>query len=409
MSNGSNFLKKISIENFKSFEKIEIELEQISIFIGANGSGKSNFISFFKLLKSFETNFDISSSILNFGGPSFLLNSNLIKNNHRISGELQFLYDPNELNRWENYYKFELNFDLISKSCLIDEWICTINRGNKNYINQQKEDVYKKISSSKTTSKFYSENSKNAFKTLKIDSNVKSMLDKAFYYLKPKLDAISLYHFHDVGITSNLKVPSDIGMPHYLLENGQNLAMVLYQIREQYPEIYKKILINIRHVAPYFDDFILELKDMNQTKLIFLNWKNKNVPNFIFSVHSLSDGTLRYIALLVALFDPFKLERTIIIDVPELGLHPYALEMLVEVIKESSLNNQIIIATQNPILISKFELSNLYSVEYSKKGTAIKKVSEDEKMLKLAKELMEDGETISDLWIQNILGGNIKW
>ena len=91
----------------------------------------------------------------------------------------------------------------------------------------------------------------------------------------------------------------------------------------------------------------------NSNDRIRLRWQQKG-SDYPLTPHHLSDGTIRFICLTTALLQP-EPPSTIILDEPEPGLHPYAIEILAELIKSSSKRMQVIVSTQSPSLVDYFE------------------------------------------------------
>ena len=113
-------------------------------------------------------------------------------------------------------------------------------------------------------------------------------------------------------------------------------------------------------ILPHFGDFYLE----PENDYVRLNWKDDSGNDYVFSPDQFSDGSIRFIALATLLLQPEKtMPRMIIIDEPELGLHPYAIEQLIQMIKDASVHSQVIIATQSPQLIDGFSLDSIVVLE----------------------------------------------
>ena len=137
-------------------------------------------------------------------------------------------------------------------------------------------------------------------------------------YICAYMQGLERYHFHDTGENSPFNRTSNIENDIYrLYEKGQNIAAFLFHIRETNVIVYKLIVKTIQSIAPYFLDFVL-MPSVNGD--VVLKWQNKT-DSMIYGVRNLSDGTMRFIALATLFLQP-NLPQTIIIDEPELGLHP---------------------------------------------------------------------------------------
>ena len=184
----------------------------------------------------------------------------------------------------------------------------------------------------------------------------------------------------------------------FLREDGSNLASLLYLLRERHEGAYRMIRNTIRQVSPFFDDFALEPAALNPDT-IRLEWRHMNSDAY-FDVSSLSDGTLRFMALATLLLQPVKLRPEIILlDEPELGLHPYAITMLAAMLRSASHETQIIAATQSPTLLDHFEPEDVLVAERVAGETRINRLG--------AEPLLEwlEEYSLGQLWEKNELGG----
>lgn len=339
-------IERVVIENFKSIRLLELSLKPLNILIGANGAGKSNFLSFFKLAYStvgtrfseYNKNID---ALLYFGR----------KGSSYMKGEIAF----------GEFYK--INFTIVPQE-------------NSNF-------------------GFITEN--NKFDSSKIE-NSEHHLDPVFKSMNIEREHLNglVYHFQDTGDDSPMKSFANIEDNRYLHENGQNLAAYLYYIQEKYPQNFNRIEQQIRSVAPFFNHFDLAPRRLDE-KEIQIEWK-ENGDNSFRDAHYFSDGTLRYIALTTLLLQP-NLPNTIIIDEPELGLHPFAINKLAAMIKQTaSKGSQVIISTQSVDLVDNFEPENVIAVDRKNKESKFERLDS----IKL-KEWLED-YTLGELWNKNVIG-----
>jgi len=209
------------------------------------------------------------------------------------------------------------------------------------------------------------------------------------------------YHFHDTSFSARIKNEHNISNCQVLLDDARNLAAFLYRLRENYNAEYKKIVKAIKRVAPYFKDFVLQPEEQNN-ELIFLRWQEKGWDD-ILNPSQLYDGTLRFICLATLLMQPPDLQpATIIIDEPELGLHPYAITIFAELVKKAANQKQIILATQSVELLDHFEVEDVIVVDRGDNGSEFKRLDAE----KLAVWL-EDDYTLGELWNKNIFGGRV--
>ena len=173
-------------------------------------------------------------------------------------------------------------------------------------------------------------------------------------HIRGLIEGLQPYHFHDTGSTSPMKTTADVNDNRYLRPDGSNLAAFLFLLREKHGGSCTQIRRTIQLAAPFFDDFTLEPLALNEDK-IRLEWRHSGSDAY-FDASSLSDGTLRFIALTTLLLQPASLRPSVVLlDEPELGLHPHAITLLASMLKQASVGSQIIVATQSPVLLDHFE------------------------------------------------------
>ena len=213
-----------------------------------------------------------------------------------------------------------------------------------------------------------------------------------------KVDRWRLYHFLDTGPRSPIKRIGDLDDNRLLREDASNLAAFLYMLSKQHPTAYDQIRKTVRLAAPYFDDFALRPRELNEDQ-IRLEWCH-NGSDAYFNASSLSDGTLRFISLTTLLLQPESLRPTVILlDEPEIGLHPCAIELLASLLRRASIKSQVIVATQSPILVDHFEPDDVLVA--GRVGGATKLRRLDSEQLKA----WLDDFSLGELWEKNHFGG----
>jgi predicted ATPase len=179
-------------------------------------------------------------------------------------------------------------------------------------------------------------------------------LKKTPGWVRLRLGGWRLYHLHDTSSSSAMRKTAKVDDNEFLRPDGSNLASFLYFLREKHETSYSLIRRTIQRVAPFFDDFRLTPLRLKPDD-IKLEWRHKNSEQY-FDASSLSDGTLRFVALTTLFLQPEEfLPSVILVDEPELGLHPYAIEMLASLIRHASKNTQAIVSTQSSLLLDHFD------------------------------------------------------
>lgn len=363
-------LDKLTIKGFKSIKWLEdFKLKPLNILIGGNGVGKSNFIDFFRMLRAMMmlplpglATSDLQSYILDGGGSdAFLFNGP--KLTKRIEIEMYF---------GENGYRFDL-------APTTDERMLINNESRWN----TKTSKWRSMGSGRLSPEILREKDlPGALGPIGVAS-----------YIYSSIESWKIYHFHDTGKNTKMRRSETVDDTDYLRFDGANIAPFLLHLERNDPLVYQQIIDTIRLVTPFFDDFILKPKN----EKVRLNWKQKG-SDYPLNPHQLSDGTIRFICLTTALLQPVH-PSTIIIDEPELGLHPYAIDILAELMQSASKRMQVIVSTQSPALVDCFDPQDIIVVNRNKGASSFKRLK-----FKDLSSWLED-YSLGDLWRKNIVFG----
>lgn len=369
-------ISKIKIENYKSIKSLELDFKKINIFIGGNGVGKSNLISYFKFLNHIVSN-NLQNYVTKSSGADNVLHFGRKMSNHFLSE----IYFKNKIRTREyvNAYDFILeptnedNFYFASEGIHFDKGI----------------------------NNWYSENMGSGHTETKIFEHRQQNKQKYGYggvsdYLISAFNDFKIYHFHDTSDSSPIKQTSDINDNRLLKENASNISAFLFQLSKKDPSYFNQIQSTVKLIAPFFERFALEPLVLNPEK-IKLEWLEKGSDKY-FNAFNLSDGTLRMICLATLLLQPNPPE-TIIIDEPELGLHPAAIKILASLIKSVSIKTQIIISTQSVTLINQFTPEDIIIVDREDGQSVFKRVDEEEL------QSWQEEYSLGDIWEKNLIGG----
>ena len=355
-------LNKIIIKGFKSIRELELELRPLNVLIGPNGVGKSNFISIFRLLNEMvEGNFQ--NTIARGGGAGTFLHFGK-KITERIEVELRFGKN--------GYY------------CV---WAPAAD--DSLFFENEKGLFW-----GKAVSRY-----PNPLGTGHKESNLSLNNSDINQYVFPALQSWKVYHFHDTSDTAKVKSIGDINDTSYLRSDASNLAAFLYSLKYGlFISYYEAIRDQVRQVAPFFDDFILRPDPVNKHK-IRLEWSEKG-SDYPFMAYHLSDGTLRFMCLATLLLQPNP-PSTILIDEPELGLHPYAITVLASLFRSITTTDstQLIVSTQSVPLINQLHLEDILVVDRSDGQSTFRHLQLEEM------EDWLDDYGLGDLWEKNLLGG----
>lgn len=359
-------LESISIRGFKSIAAVEkLPLNSINIVIGANGSGKSNFIGVFSFLHAIRSG-RLQDYIAKAGGAEKVLHFGS-KVTPKMSLHIIF---KDEINQYEIELQPTDADELLPTSEEVSFWKKHHPRPFSKYLNRVGKEA-----------------------GIGDEANI-----KIAPYVRNHFDRWRLYHFHDTSFNSPLKATAGIHDNRHLRPDGSNLAAFLYYLRERQDSSYALIRSTVQQVAPFFDDFLLKPQRLNPD-MIRLGWRHRNSDAY-FDVASLSDGTLRFIALATLFLQPEEDRPSLIlVDEPELGLHPYAITMLAELVKQAAVTTQVIVSTQSPQLLDHFEPEDVIVTDLINGATQFRRL--DSTSLSEWLEVYSLGQ----LWEKNELGG----
>ncbi|QZT36928.1 AAA family ATPase [Halosquirtibacter xylanolyticus] len=358
-------IEYVEIEGFKSINKLGLELKPINVFIGSNGAGKSNFVSFFKMIHAiFNQQLqryvmeEKSDNILHFGR----------KYSKHLFGKIIF----DESSDHNNAYWFRMG-QTNQGGLFIEE------EGSGYNVDREDNDT-------------------NYFiKTNRLETSITNSSFVRDRYLRKDLSEIQIYHFHDTSATSMLRRECDVNDNRHLKTDGRNLPAFLYYLQQVHPKLFLRIEKTIQSIAPYINNLILEPRRLNPNE-IELRWVEKGDPDSNFSAYQFSDGTLRFIALTTVLMQP-EPPNVIVIDEPELGLHPQAIQKLAGLIKMTSNRTQLILSTQSVNLVDCFDVDDVVTVDRNEVEN--QSVFHRLDQLQLSEWLEE--HTLGELWERNII------
>ena len=212
------------------------------------------------------------------------------------------------------------------------------------------------------------------------------------------LRSCQVFHFHDTSAESKLRRAAYVEDNQKIQHDGRNVAALLYRYRVQEKPVYDRIVSTIRLIYPRFGDFVLEPRAWNP-KEILLNWRERN-EDFLFGPHQLSDGTLRAIAMVTLLLQPeVSLPDVIILDEPELGLHPYAIGLLAGLLRKVSSTTQVIVSTQSADLLNHFDADEIIITERNDRESCYKRLK------KVELEQWLSDYSMGEIWQMNVVGG----
>jgi predicted ATPase len=380
-------LARVTLRGFKTIRELkDFELGPISVLIGPNGAGKTNFLSFFNLLSwAMMTPENLKDGLQDYvnrrGGASMLLHDGP-KLTPQIESKLWLQSD--DVTFWE--YRFFLSYAAGDTLVIADEDFHAIHDSGMGYVplllpqmNRPAPDL--------------GSGRKESVLVGLAESGI-----EAAKFILGTLRRMIVYQFHDTSPTSRIRNKWDVEDARWLKEDGANLAPFLYRLKNNEPSYYQRIVESLRAILPFFADFEFE----PEFGKLLLKWRERGTDR-IFNSSQAADGMLRVMALLALLQQPEKdLPDVLFLDEPELGLHPYAIEVLAGLLQSVSKYVQVVVATQSVSLLDRFEPPDVVVTERSGRESTFRRLS--------AAELSEWREqyTLSELWEKNVLGGRPK-
>lgn len=370
-------LDHVTVCGYKTLRELRnFHLNRINVLIGGNGSGKSNFLDFFHLVGQLAHE-RLRAHVKQTGGSDALLAGGS-KATSQISAHLTFARAQHA--RETNEYQFSLRFantDLVFGH----EWF---------------KPTQPAVPSDMHPTKAPSLAGRGTWLR---GGDFESLLPGRYRPgFMESLMSWRKYHFQDMGRLAGPRKPVPVRDDRVLKPDGSNIAAYLFRLFREDPDVLRRIVQDVRFAVPHFGDF--RFPDTGREGNISLEWSPRHDPDTTMGPLELSDGTLRYICLSTLLLQPPELQPSLIlIDDPELGLHPFAITLLAEMLGSIADDKQAIVATQSAQLISEFAPSDIIVTETEDGMTTFNRL--DEAQL----EDWLDEYSLGDLWLMNHLGG----
>lgn len=357
------FLDQIELVGYKSIRELKpLRLNHgLNVLIGANGAGKTNFIRFFEMLANMmDPNKGLQNYIAGRGrADAFLFRG--MKVTPALHAHLWF---------GRNEYKFTLR-GADDRSLFFAQEAAPFD-GPK----------YGRV--------------ENDLGSGHLESALvrKPTPSKKDHWVLATIADWRLYHFHDTSVTAPVMGLTNLVDNAVLHGNAANLAAFLRHLAQSHPEHFAQIEETVRQVAPFFGLFDLREVAPGQTQLL---WKER-YSDLLYYPHQLSDGTMRFICLAALLLQPTP-PAMILIDEPELGLHPFAIKLLGSLLHEAAQRVQLIVSTQSSLLLDELTPEEVIVVNHQNGESVLERLDAE----RLAGWLEE--YTLGQLWEKNTLGG----
>ena len=361
-------LASLTLRGFKTVKELSgFDPGQLSVLIGPNGVGKTNLISFFRMLSwTLNTPGNLQTYVAQLGGASVILHDGPAK-----TREVEAILNI-ETDAGCNEYGFRLFHAAGDTFVFAEEWYKFERPGSQR--------PPRSLGAGHKESRLVAESEQG---------------DKTARTILGMLRRIIVHQFHNTSATSRMRDKWDADDGRWLKEDGANLVSFLYRLQLTEPRYYMRIVETLRLILPFFADF----EFVPEFGRLLLRWRELGSDQ-MFNASQASDGMLRLMALVALLQQPERdLPDVLILDEPELGLHPYAIEVLASLIHSSSQHVQVIVATQSASLVDRFEPSEIVVTQRAGRESTFRRLSDSE-----LSDWLEQ-YTLSELWEKNVIGG----
>lgn len=378
-------IESVHIRGFRSLADVELlAMPKATVLIGANGSGKSNIIRFLDMLHYMLRHRQLGRYVEREGGADDQLYGGS-EITQIIKAEIVLRSGPERIR-----YQFALAYAHPDRFLFDNEGFDYGHQGlgqeniwpTGGWVSLGNSDREASIVSMAQSAVTSDPNATSLRKSMR------SFVDSFRYP--------ALYQFHDTSGRSNFKKRWDMDDSNRLLPHGGNLAAVLHRLEREDYRRYEYICRQIARILPGFDRFTIE----ESAGKVAMRWQSKWADK-TFGAHLTSDGSLRLFALVTLLnLPPEMLPDIILLDEPELGLHPAAISIIGGMISSLSVERQVIVATQSPLLVDAFNLDQIFVLDMVEGQTHCRELDSDSYQVWL-----DDGYSPGELWQKNLFGG----
>jgi energy-coupling factor transporter ATP-binding protein EcfA2 len=363
---------KLHIENFLSLKNVDIELGKVNVFIGPNACGKSNIAKTLQLIaKHAKEGTPVLEGYKHLRDLSFNFNPavNVYIMLEMLIGRAQLGYTLQLTN--ESYFEHIL---------MANEQVITHN-GLRDLVLIKGEERYGLLS---TGFNYYGRSVSKSILTA-IPSDVKEEIHR----LASGLGKVSVHSF----APDMLRLKNSVSEPPFLEYHGSNLARYLLYLYTERRKDFERMEEILRCMIPEVEEVITHIEGTNVE--VWIKIKGLDEP---LKPHNISDGTLRILALITALYSGFSL---VALEEPENCIHPNLLETLMSLARDSP--SQVVITTHSPYLLDHVKPEEVYLVWKEGLETKVKKLSTTKEM-EHVKKFLEEGGTLGEAWYSGIFG-----
>ena len=371
-------IERLRIRGFRSLADVDFRPRKgASVLIGANGSGKSNFVQFFNMLSWMLKSRRLAEFVTRQGGADDQLHAGN-ENTPRLDAEIAIRTATGR-----NEYRFALAYAHPDQLVFTEEAF----RYSRNDLDG--ESPWTHLGSGHREALIVEAGQSDSSSQA---SSPQAQTARTVTYL---LRNCAAYQFHNTGVTSSFMKTWDAGDNAYMRSDGGNLPAILHRLEREDVRRYDLVCRHIRRVLPGFDRFQIQ----EQYGKVALRWRSRHSDKS-YGAHITSDGSLRFFALATLLSLPAEmLPGVVVLDEPELGLHPKAITLVGDMIRALAESRQVLVATQSPLLVDAFALGEVFVLEMNGGSTELHVPNPDQLQTWL------EEFSVGELWQKNLLGG----
>lgn len=384
-------LTRLRAWNFKSFRELDIRLDPLNVVIGANASGKSNFVQLFAFIRDIAES-GLENAISIQGGAQYLRNMSC-EPDDKLAFELSIeaevaetpLGRPSRLIR--QTYRFSLAVTSGRRVSVAEDQLLveldstfTIKRVGDRYEIEGDSNAFTETLVSSLNSHRRS------------DAPQPLLIEEAILRSMPPLDGLKLIGVYDID-PKGPKGGVFLGAKTDLESNAENLAIALDKILSD-SEHRRKLLNLLKDVLPFAAE--LETQQMQDSSFFFQ--MREKFSQALLPAAFLSDGTIDVVALIVILY--FERKSLVVMEEPERNLHPSLISRVVEMLKDASRLKQIIVTTHNPEVVRYADPGQLILISRDASGSSHASRPADKAQVQ---RFLREEIGIQELYVENLL------
>ena len=370
-------IDRLTVRGFKSIRALEdFELRGLNVLIGANGAGKSNLLSLFRMLEQLSLK-RLQLFVRDSGGPEGLLFGGR-RRTSSVSADMVF-------DGGHRRYGFSLE---------------PVGGDGMAFAGESVHPGITEVDRDVDRGTFATVNGGTEWAGGHVEARLADCGGgDVVSYVLPEMRRWRVFHFQDMSRVARVRQSAAVRDNLRLQEDAGNLAPFLRRLRERHPSHYRRVVDAVRIAAPFFGDFVYR-DALNPDARMELEWFHGFDRDTVLGPHHISDGTLRFLCLATLLLQPVELQPSLIlIDEPELGQHPAALTVLAEMLRTASDGRQVVVATQSPDLVSELDPDDVVVVDRKDDASVFRRLDGDD-----LRNWLEE-YSLGDLWKMNVFGG----